>query len=105
MRRELGSADAIREDDVCIADFGLSAAFALPFSVKAKLACGTKAYHSPEQLGGSQYSYVVDTFALAVVANYLFFGEHPFTTPDGKLDLEKMKRAEWSHLENAPVSE
>ncbi len=105
VRRELGPSDAIREADVCIADFGLSAAFASPLSGKARLACGTKAYHSPEQLGGSHYSFAVDSFALAVVANYLFFREHPFTTRDGKLDLEKMQRAEWSHLETAALSE
>jgi len=38
-------------------------------------------------------------FSLAITTFVLATGEHPFTTRDGKLDLEKQKRADWRHLE------
>ena len=95
----------IREEDICIGDFGLSTSLTLPFSIKASLKCGTKAYHSPEQLSGKLYSYTVDIFAVSIIMNFLLFREHPFMTSDGKLDIEKMKLAEWNHLETADISE
>lgn len=88
---------------MCLADFGLCVQLAYPFSLKAKLGCGTLAYHSPEQLEGQEYDSSVDLFALAIVVFNLLVGEHPFLT-DGKLDLEKLKAANWAILEKRNLS-
>ena len=96
----------LAEDDVCLADFGLCAVLSSCFSLKVRMKCGTDSYMSPEQLCGEPYDSVAladqstDMFSLAVTAFVLATGEHPFTTPDGKLDLEKQKRADWRHLES-----
>ena len=71
--------------------------------MKAKLGCGTVAYHSPEQLEGQEYDSSVDIFALAIVVYNLMVGEHPFLT-DGKLDLEKLKQANWAILQKKTLT-
>lgn len=89
--------EPLTADDVCLADFGLCVQLAYPFTMKAKLGCGTVAYHSPEQLEGQEYDSSVDIFALAIVVYNLMVGEHPFLT-DGKLDMDKLKQANWAVL-------
>jgi serine/threonine-protein kinase len=90
-------------DDICLADFGLCVQLSYPFTLKAKLGCGTMAYHSPEQLDGQEYDSSVDIFALSIVVFNLMVGEHPFLT-DGKLDLEKLRQANWAILEKRILS-
>lgn len=103
MRRLPTDPEPLTADDVCLADFGLCVQLAFPFTVKARLGCGTTAYHSPEQLDGLEYDSSVDVFALAIVVFNLMVGEHPFLT-DGKLDLEKLRLANWAILQKKKLS-
>jgi serine/threonine protein kinase len=94
------------DDDVCLADFGLCVVLNSYFNLKARMKCGTDSYMSPEQICGEAYDSVspadqsTDMFSLAITTFVLATGEHPFITQDGKLDLEKQKRADWRHLES-----
>jgi serine/threonine protein kinase len=76
---------------------------AYPFTSKAKLGCGTVAYHSPEQLLGKVYDSSVDMFALGIVTYTMLLGDHPFLS-QGKLDIEKLKVANWAILQNKKIS-
>ena len=76
---------------------------AFPFTLKAKLGCGTVAYHSPEQLQGKEYDSSVDIFALSIVVYNLLVGEHPFLS-EGKLDLDKLMQANWAILQKRNIS-
>lgn len=95
----------LTEEQICIADFGLCAVLKPPFTITAKLACGTKVYHTPEQLQDQEYDSSVDMYAVAIVTFILLLGKHPFLNREGKWDVEKQKLSDWSFLETTAISE
>jgi serine/threonine protein kinase len=53
-----GDSICLKPEDICLADFGLSAIFDSPFTSKASKKCGTESFNAPEQLLGEAYDMV-----------------------------------------------
>jgi serine/threonine protein kinase len=89
-----------RDDEVIIADFGLSK-FAAPQEVM-KLPCGTLAYVAPEVLQLEGYGKEVDIWSIGVIMYVLLRGRLPF---DGKKKSQVVAKtlAGKLHFEGDPV--
>jgi serine/threonine protein kinase len=79
--------DRIEAAEVCIIDFGLSAAN--PSDEELRVRCGTPGYVAPEVLMGFKYSNQVDYFSLGCVMWYTCMGRGPFVAKTTKEILNR----------------
>lgn len=84
-----------RDDDIKIADFGISRVLNLDQDwISPDKATGTPSYMSPEQLRKDPLNQQTDLYSLGVVMYYLLTGELPFQAPDRKVLLMKILKEE-----------
>lgn len=66
------------DDEIKVADFGLSKVFGAEMESKLKTSCGTPDYVAPEVLLGQPYEESVDMWSVGVIAYILLCGFPPF---------------------------
>jgi len=74
-----------RDDNICVADFGIAWAAGVDSNTQTGVILGTAGYLAPEQATGAQATAASDRYALAVVAHELLTGTRPGPTPSSKL--------------------
>ncbi|OQY42208.1 MAG: hypothetical protein B6242_16465 [Anaerolineaceae bacterium 4572_78] len=69
----------IKDNHVCIADFGLTHAMSGTSLVKKGFFAGNSAYFSPERVNGKEPSRASDLYALGILTYQMLTGKQPFT--------------------------
>jgi eukaryotic-like serine/threonine-protein kinase len=74
-----------RDDNICVADFGIAWAAGVDSNTQTGVILGTAGYLAPEQAAGGQATAASDRYAFAVVAHELLTGTRPGPQPSAKL--------------------
>jgi len=74
-----------KDDNVCVADFGIARAAGVDSNTQTGVILGTAGYLAPEQATGGRATAASDRYALAVVAHELLTGARPGPALSSKL--------------------